>query len=63
MPVISEKEEPVTTVTLSRPGVRNAVDREAAQELADAFRMFAQDAEACVAVFVGDQGMFSDDAD
>ena len=63
MPVLSEKDEPVTTVTLSRPGVRNAVDREAAQELTDAFRMFAQEAEACVVVFAGDQETFSDDAD
>lgn len=63
MPVLSEKDEPVTTVMLSRPGGRNAVGREAAQELADAFGMFEQDEKACVALFAGEQGTFSDGAD
>ncbi len=38
MPVKVEKNGPITTVILSRPEVRNAVDRETAQALADAFR-------------------------
>ncbi len=33
----------MTTIILSRPEDRNAVDREAAQELADAFRSFETD--------------------
>jgi enoyl-CoA hydratase len=43
--------------------VRNAVDRETAQELADAFRAFEADREARVAVFWGDQGQFCAGAD
>ena len=63
MTVYIEKEGPVTTIVLSRPGVRNAVDRDAAQELADAFRSFEIDKEARVAVFCGDQGHFCAGAD
>ena len=38
MTVYVEKEGPVTIIILSRPEVRNAVDRATAQELADTFR-------------------------
>ena len=40
MSVQIERNGPVTTVILSRPEVRNAVNRQTAQELADAFRTF-----------------------
>ena len=40
MTVYVEKEGPVTTIVLSRPEVRNAVDRDAAKELADVFHSF-----------------------
>lgn len=63
MAVYMEKEGPVTTVVLSRPEVRNAVDRETAAELADAFRTFEADEEAHVAVFWGDHGHFCAGAD
>ena len=63
MPVLIEKDGPVTIITLSRPEVRNAVDRETAQELADAFRAFDSDASARVAVLSGDQGHFCAGAD
>jgi enoyl-CoA hydratase/carnithine racemase len=63
MTVYVEKDGPVTTIILSRPEVRNAVDREAAQELADAFRSFEIDKAARVAVFSGDQGQFCAGAD
>ena len=63
MPVLIEKDGAVTTVTLSRPEVRNALDRKVAQELADVFRMFEQDEKACVAIFTGDQGVFCAGAD
>jgi enoyl-CoA hydratase len=63
MPVYVEKDGPVTVVTLSRPEVRNAVDRETAEALAAAFRAFEADASACVAVFSGDQGCFCAGAD
>ncbi len=63
MAVYVEKEGPITTVILSRPEVRNAVDRETAAELADAFRAFEDDEAALVAVFSGDQGYFCAGAD
>jgi enoyl-CoA hydratase len=63
MAVYIEKEGPVTTVILSRPEVRNAVDRETAAALAEAFRTFEADKEALVAVFSGDQGHFCAGAD
>ncbi len=40
MTVHAEKDGPVTVIILSRLEVRNAVDREAVQELADAIRSF-----------------------
>jgi enoyl-CoA hydratase len=63
MPVRVEKNGPVTTVVLSRPDVRNAVDRETAQALADAFREFDEDPEAYVGVLFGDNGTFCAGAD
>lgn len=53
----------VTTVVLSRPEVRNAVDGRAAQQLADAFRDFDADDEAAVAVLYGAGGTFCAGAD
>jgi enoyl-CoA hydratase len=41
MTVYVEKDGPVTIIILSRPEVRNAVGREAAKELTDAFRSFS----------------------
>ena len=63
MPVYVEKQGPVTTVILDRPEVRNAVDRLAAQALADAFRAFEADPEARVAVLWGAGGTFCSGAD
>ena len=63
MSVRVEKNGPVTTVVLSRPEVRNAVDRETAQALADAFREFDEDPEARVGVLFGDNGAFCAGAD
>ncbi|MGW7553012.1 crotonase/enoyl-CoA hydratase family protein, partial [Streptomyces rimosus] len=42
-PVRVERSGPVTTVILSRPQARNAVDGATAAALADAFRAFAAD--------------------
>ncbi len=47
MAVNVEKDGPVTIVTLSRPEVRNAVDRATAEELAAVFRAFESDADHC----------------
>ena len=63
MSVRVETKGPVTTVILSRPEVRNAVDRPTAQALADAFRAFEADAEALVAVLWGEGGTFCAGAD
>jgi len=63
MAVNVEKDGPVTVVTLSRPEVRNAVDRKTAEELSAAFRAFESDASARVAVLSGDQGHFCAGAD
>ena len=62
-PVRVEKTGPVTTVVLSRPEVRNAVDRETAAALVAAFEAFERDDEARVAVLFGDGGTFCAGAD
>src|SRR5262245_19786353 len=53
----------VTTITLNRPEVRNAVDGPTATALADAFRAFDADDSAAVAVFCGANGTFCSGAD
>ncbi|HKF54273.1 MAG TPA: enoyl-CoA hydratase-related protein, partial [Blastocatellia bacterium] len=63
MPVTAEKKESVTTIILSRPAVRNAVDRQTAEQLADAFRQFEADQGARAAVLYGDHGNFCSGAD
>src|SRR6202171_3756406 len=63
MSVRVEKQGPVTTVILSRPSARNAVDPETARSLADAFRAFEGDADASVAVLWGVGGTFCAGAD
>ena len=63
MPVIVEKNGPVTTVILSRPEVRNAVDRETAEALVAAFLAFDKDDDARAAVFYGEGGTFCAGAD
>jgi enoyl-CoA hydratase len=63
MNVRVEKQGPVTTVILSRPSARNAVDPETARSLADAFRAFEADADASVAVLWGEGGTFCAGAD
>ncbi|MEU0580127.1 crotonase/enoyl-CoA hydratase family protein [Streptomyces griseoincarnatus] len=63
MPVRTERRGAVTTVVLSRPGARNAVDGPTAAELADAFRAFEADDEARVAVLWGEGGTFCAGAD
>lgn len=58
-----ERNGPVTTVILSRPDVRNAVDRPTAAALARAFLDFERDEEALVGVFWGEHGAFCAGAD
>ncbi|MGZ4176804.1 MAG: crotonase/enoyl-CoA hydratase family protein [Solirubrobacteraceae bacterium] len=57
------RDGPVTTVLLSRPERRNAVDGPTALALADAFRAFDADAGAAVAVLHGEGGVFCAGAD
>lgn len=63
MPVRIERQGYVTTVVLSRPEARNAVDGPTAVELADAFREFEADGSARVAVLWGEGGTFCAGAD
>ncbi|MFT4571633.1 MAG: enoyl-CoA hydratase [Hyphomicrobiaceae bacterium] len=63
MSVRIEKSGAVTTVILSRPERRNAVDTETAQALARAFRSFEADSDAAVAVLWGEGGTFCAGAD
>jgi len=63
MSVRVEKQGAVTTVILSRPQVRNAVDGATAAALAEAFRDFDADPEACAAVLWGEGGTFCAGAD
>jgi enoyl-CoA hydratase len=63
MSVRSERSGPVTTVILDRPATRNAVDREHADALADAFRAFEADEDALAAVLWGAGGTFCAGAD
>ena len=58
MSVHVEQNGPVTTVILSRPERRNAVDHDTAEALAEAFRAFDSDAHASVAVLWGEGGTF-----
>jgi enoyl-CoA hydratase len=63
MSVRIEKSGSVTTIVLARPRVKNAVDRQTAEALADAFRAFDADTEANVAVLFGEGGTFCAGAD
>jgi enoyl-CoA hydratase len=63
MTVHVERDGPVTTVVIDRPEVRNAVDGPTAEALADAFRAFAEDDDAAVAVLTGAGGHFCAGAD
>jgi enoyl-CoA hydratase len=63
MTVRTEKNGPVTTVILSRPEVRNAVDRTTAEALVSAFKQFDADPEALAGVLFGDHGAFCAGAD
>jgi enoyl-CoA hydratase len=63
MTVRVERQGPVTTVIMSRPATRNAVDGQTAAELAAAFAQFDADDGASVAVLWGEGGHFSSGAD
>ncbi|MGB3409951.1 MAG: crotonase/enoyl-CoA hydratase family protein [Microthrixaceae bacterium] len=54
---------PIMTVTIDRPGVRNAVDRVAADQLIEAFNDFDSDPALSVAILTGAAGTFCAGAD
>ena len=58
-----ERNDALLTVIIDRPEVRNAVDNETADALADAFRAFEQDDSLAVAVLCGAGGSFCAGAD
>lgn len=58
-----QKENRITTILINRPKVKNAVDGETAQALADAFRAFDEDEESYVAILGGLGGTFCAGAD
>jgi enoyl-CoA hydratase len=58
-----EKSGPVTTVILSRKAARNAIDRQTAALLCEAFDAFDKDDAASVAVLHGEGGHFCAGAD
>lgn len=61
--VLVQRVGAVTTITVNRPGARNAVDGPTAAALADAFRAFDADPEAAVAVLTGSGDTFCAGAD
>lgn len=61
--VRTERNGSICTVIISRPHVRNAVDRETAAQLAGAFRDFEGDDALAVAVLWGEGGNFCAGAD
>jgi enoyl-CoA hydratase len=63
MSVKIEIDYPIYTIIINRPEVRNAVDRETAERLANAFRKFENDEDAYVAVLWGANGNFCSGAD
>ena len=63
MAVHYEAEGPLAIVTIDRPDVRNAVDRETAKALAAAFRTFEEDETLAVAILTGANGTFCAGAD
>ncbi len=63
MQVETERSGKVFTVIINRPEVKNAIDYETSRQLAEAFRAFEADGEACAAVLWGAHGTFCAGAD
>lgn len=63
MKVRTEARDDVWIVTINRPEVKNCVDRETAEALADAFRKFDADEDLRVAILQGEEGSFCAGAD
>jgi len=63
MTVGYHRDGPVAVVTIERPDRRNAVDRDTARALAEAFRRFDREADAAVAILTGQGEHFCAGAD
>jgi len=63
MKVRTERRDTIFIVTITRPEVRNCVDRETADALAEAFREFDGDDSLRVAILEGEAGCFCAGAD
>ncbi|MFQ5564683.1 MAG: crotonase/enoyl-CoA hydratase family protein [Parvularculaceae bacterium] len=63
MSILVSREDAIYIVTIDRPTHRNAVDRETAGALADAFRAFEADDGLAVAILCGAEGHFCAGAD
>lgn len=63
MKVRAEARDEVWIVTICRPEVRNCVDRETAEGLAEAFRAFESNDDLRVAILQGEDGCFCAGAD
>jgi enoyl-CoA hydratase len=58
MPIIIDRDGPITIVTINRPEARNAVNSETALALRAAFKDFDADDEQLVAILTGSDGAF-----
>lgn len=58
MPIEVEKKGKITIISINNPEVKNAIDGESAQMLADAFREFEADDTSRVAILCGKNGNF-----
>lgn len=63
MKVIVEKKDPICLIGINRPEARNAVDRETAKLLVEAFQDFEKDDNLRVAILYGEGGTFCAGAD
>ncbi len=63
MKVRTERRDDLFLVTITRPEVRNCIDRETAAGLAEAFRLFDSDDALRVAILQGEGGCFCAGAD
>ncbi len=63
MSILTERDGPVFIVTINRPERRNAVDRDTAEALVEAFHSFDTDEALSVAILTGAAGQFCAGAD
>lgn len=63
MSVLCEQHGEISIITLNRPEARNAVNRESAEQLCEAFRQFEDDPDRSVAILSGAGGHFCAGAD